>query len=257
MEIKDNRITTEDRTYFVSPCQKVYLIDDPFVLDNTIIARSVKPRASEYSDIVSILNTDRVFAHNEKLKRVLRFKAKPSILEKTIIDESLKPIRERINSVLPGQFEFSQEGNYYVHSGMKLHVSNLATGSKMFSLIKLLLDIGELDNTTMLILDEPEAHLHPMWQNVFAEVIVLLAKELGVRILLTTHSPNFMLAIDAYMRKYSFAEKTNFYQTDTDEEGFVTYRCVNNNMDLIYGDFLKYLSDVKNLRDSYLYGTGE
>ena len=70
----------------------------------------------------------------------------------------------------------------------------------------------------MLILDEPEAHLHPAWQNLFAEVIVLLVRELGVNILLTTHSSNFVLALDAYMRKYSIEEKTNFYQASRQRE---------------------------------------
>ena len=105
-------------------------------------------------------------------------------------------INEHFNRVIPGTFEFTSEGDYYVINGSKLKISNLATGSKMFSIIKVLLDKGEIDNTTMLILDEPEAHLHPMWQNAFAEIIVLLVKKLGVNILLTTHSPNFMLALD-------------------------------------------------------------
>ena len=127
----------------------------------------------------------------------------------------------------------------------------------MFSIMKMLLDNGEIDNMTMLILDEPEAHLHPMWQNAFAEIIVLLVKKLGVNILLTTHSPNFMLALDAYMRKYNIADITNFYQTDVLEDNFVHYNCVNNDMGKIYQDFLQYLSEVKMLRNSYLNGIGE
>lgn len=122
----------------------------------------------------------------------------------------------------------------------------------MFSIVKMLLEKGELDSGTMLILDEPEAHLHPQWQNTFAEIIVLLVKELNVNILLTTHSPNFMLALDAYMRKYEIAEKTNFYQTSAMENGFVQYHCLNNDMGKIYQDFLQYLSEAKMLRNKYL-----
>ena len=127
----------------------------------------------------------------------------------------------------------------------------------MFSIIKMLLNKGEIDNTTMLILDEPEAHLHPKWQNAFAEIIVLLVKEVNVNVLLTTHSPNFMLALDAFMRKYDISEKTNFYQTDIVENEFVQYHCVNDNMGKIYEDFLKYLSEVKMLRNEYLTNTEE
>ena len=124
-------------------------------------------------------------------------------------------------------------------------------------MIKILLEKGELDSTTMLILDEPEAHLHPMWQNSFAEIIVLLVKELGVNILLTTHSPNFVLALDAYMREYDIAQQTNFYQTHTLSDGFVQYYCVNDDMGTIYQDFMQYLSEVKMLRNRCLYNAEE
>ena len=91
-----------------------------------------------------------------------------------------------------------------------------------------------------------------MWQNAFAELIVLLVKDLNVNILLTTHSPNFMLAIDAYMRKYKLANKSNFYQTDTLEDGFVHYSCVNDDMGKIYQDFTQYLSEMKMLRQLWI-----
>lgn len=180
------------------------------------------------------------------------------MLEQTLANESIASVKEHMDQVLPGTFDFSSTGDFYVQNGKKLSVSNLATGSKMFSIIKLLMEKGELDNTTMLILDEPEAHLHPMWQNIFAEIIVLVVKELKVNILLTTHSPNFMLAIDAYMRKYEIQDQTNFYQTNSVESGLVEYICVNNDISSIYADFLQYLSDVKVLRDRYLiYGDDE
>ena len=175
-----------------------------------------------------------------------------TVFEQTVLTDALRETKSKIDSILPGTFEFSAEGEYYIQDGLKLRISNLATGSKMFSIIKILLNKGEIDNTTMLILDEPEAHLHPKWQNAFAEIIVLLVKELNVNVLLTTHSPNFMLALDAYMRKYEIAEKTNFYQTDVFKDGFVQYHCVNDDMGMIYQDFLQYLSEVKMLRNKYL-----
>ena len=64
------------------------------------------------------------------------------------------------------------------------------------------MDQGELNEKTLLILDEPEAHLNPEWKNEFAEVIALLVKELGVKVPLTTHSARFVMAIDAFVRKY-------------------------------------------------------
>ena len=115
----------------------------------------------------------------------------------------------------------------------------------------------DIDENTLLILDEPESHLHPEWKNLFVEIMILLVKELGCHVLLTTHSSHFMLAVDAYMRKYDIADITNFYQTDVLEDNFVHYNCVNNDMGIIYQDFLQYLSEVKMLRNSYLNNIGE
>ena len=254
--IANNNVVNDGSPAFISsPFKKVYLIDDPFVLDEINSRRIV--RDFDLDVVGSFLNPNRIHSHNYKLKFVLKSRKSLSVFEQTVLSDSLVEINEHFNRVIPGTFEFTSEGDYYVINGSKLKISNLATGSKMFSIIKVLLDKGEIDNTTMLILDEPEAHLHPMWQNAFAEIIVLLVKKLGVNILLTTHSPNFMLALDAYMRKYDISEITNFYQTDVLEDNFVHYNCVNNDMGKIYQDFLQYLSEVKMLRNIFLNNIGE
>jgi len=111
-----------------------------------------------------------------------------------------------------------------------------------------------ITENTLLVLDEPEAHLHPEWQNVFVTLVALLVKDVGCHVLLTTHSPNFMMAVDACMRKYKITEKTNFYKANFNENRLVRYDCVNENLDVIYQDFVQYLSEMKVVRDSYLNG---
>ena len=249
--VEDNHVVNDGEPVFtISPCKKVYLVDDPFILDDKARPRYFRGRIIAHQE--SFFNPGRIVSHKDKLKFVLRSGKTLTVFEQTVLSDALKETKSKIDSILPGTFEFSSEGEYYIQDGLKLRISNLATGSKMFSIIKMLLNKGEIDNTTMLILDEPEAHLHPKWQNAFAEIIVLLVKELNVNVLLTTHSPNFMLALDAYMRKYEIAEKTNFYQTDVLEDGFVQYHCVNDDIGIIYQDFLQYLSEVKMLRNKYL-----
>lgn len=251
LSMEDNSVVNDGSPVFtISPYKKVYLVDDPFILDDGIMPGYFRARTTERHE--TFLNPVRIGTHKDKLRFVLRSSKSLTVFEQTVLSEMLKETKTKIDSIIPGTFEFSSEGEYYIQDGLKLRISNLATGSKMFSIIKMLLNKGEIDNTTMLILDEPEAHLHPKWQNAFAEIIVLLVKELNVNILLTTHSPNFMLAIDAFMRKYDISEITNFYQTDMLENGFVQYHCVNNDMGKIYEDFLQYLSEVKMLRNKYL-----
>lgn len=249
--VENNCIENNTENQF-KPVQykKVYLIDDPFILDN--LERDRRLNQLFFNSEESLLNSGHILSHNDKLRLTLTESKQQSIFEQTVLNDKLKNIREKIDQILPGTFELSSEGRYYVQNGVKLQISNLATGSKMFSIIKILLDKGELGDSTMLILDEPEAHLHPMWQNAFAEIIVLLVKELKLNVLLTTHSPNFVLALDAYMRKYRLEEKSNFYQTQILEDGFVQYNCMDDDIGKIYEDFLQYLSEVKMLRSFYM-----
>jgi predicted ATPase len=242
--------------FYTSPYKKALFIDNPFVLDEINPVRRFI-RNSLLVNTESILNPHNIVSHNQKLRYILRDTNQPSIFEQTLINDNFRKVKQDIDSIIPGTFEFSSSGDFYIQNGNKLRVSNLATGSKMFSIIKILLEKGYLGKETILILDEPEAHLHPSWQNRFAEMIVLLVKELDVNIVLTTHSSNFVLALDAYMRKYDIEDKTNFYRTDTTEDGHVDYSCINKDIGSIYQDFLQYFSEVKVLRNLYLKDSGE
>lgn len=249
ISIKDNRIEKNENKYFSSnPFENVFFIDDPFVLDGTIPYNMNMEYVENYD---SFIDDSKFSSHNQKLFLYLKKQDKISFLEKTSIEEKYIAISEKINNILPGGFVFSEKGDFYVDKGKKLRVSNLATGSKMISILKILLGKGSLNDKTMLILDEPEAHLHPSWQNLFAEMIAILVKELKVTVLLTTHSSNFMLALDAFMRKYELYDVSHFYQTKKTKSGFVDYECVDDNMDVIYQDFLKYFSEMKYLRSEY------
>lgn len=255
--IKNNKVISDGTPVFInSPYKKAYLIDNPFLWDDPMIIRRYMRNPVD-ADADSLLNPNNILSHCNKVRYAIRHKRQPSILEQTVLNDSLEKVKQKIDSVLPGTFEFSSDGDYYVHNGAKLKLVNLATGSKMFSVIKLLLEKGEIDKSTMLILDEPEAHLHPEWQNRFAEIIVLLVKELKVNILLTTHSSNFVLALDAFMRKYEIEDVTNFYQTEALECGMVEYKCVNDNINAIYQDFLEYMSQVKMLRNNCIRNVGD
>lgn len=252
INITNNKVLKDGNpVFFTSPYKKAFFIDNPFVLDApTLIQRLNRRIINDVSE--NLINPNSILPHNQRLRQTLRQANQPTVLEQTIINDSLEKIATQINSIIPGSFEFSVNGDYYIQeNGSKLKFANLATGSKMFSIIKILTEKGELDKNTMLILDEPEAHLHPSWQNKFAEMIVLLVKELKVNILLTTHSSNFVLALDACMRKYEIEEITNFYQTEF-QGNMADYKCVNEDIGAIYKDFLNYLSEVKVLRDKYL-----
>lgn len=238
------------------PLKKAYFIDNPFILDKIssgisgIDMHFLRKYRTFESD--SYLDSHRILPHETMLLNFLKKPKQNSVFEETLKNAKLEDIKDKIDAILPGVFEFSDEGSFIVNKGKKLNLYNLATGSKFFSILKMLIEKDALDENTVLILDEPESHLHPEWENIVAEITVLLAKKLGVKILLTTHSSNFMLAVDAYMKKYDFIDKTNFYKTKIIDDGLVKYDLVNENMEKIYEEFYVPFSRMKQLRDELL-----
>lgn len=254
IDITNNNIFSEDNLLLLgSSIKSALFVDNPFVLDSTDF---IQIRDYDHENDDNFLNKNRIRHHDVRLRQILKTKTN-NIFETNILEKQFKEINAKINEVIEGDFEFTIDGDYYIDKGRKLRFSNLATGSKLFSILKLLINRGALTESTVLVLDEPEAHLHPAWQNKFAEIIVMLVKELNVKVLLTSHSPNFVLAIDAFMRKYEINDKTNFYQTRLMEDGLAEYVNVNNDIGRIYSDFVQYLTEVKILRNRYMYGLGD
>ncbi len=109
-------------------------------------------------------------------------------------------------------FNFVKEG-----SETNLHVNNVASGTKSFSIIQRLALANIFSAGHLLIFDEPENHLHPEWQVKFAELIVKLVKN-SVPVLLTSHSPYLIEALRKYAMENDIWEKrTNFYFSQISE----------------------------------------
>ena len=233
-----------------NPYSSVFYIDDPFVVEDDW---HLPERGSQSEFKTSFLDSRIVLQHREYLKLKLSVSREENMWAKVQTNEKFKQIIECLNSVLPGSFVSENNSEFYKGvDGAKLNISNLATGSKMFSILKKLIAGGLVSERTLLILDEPECHLHPEWQNRFAEIVVLLVKKVGCHILLTTHSQNFLLALDAYTRKYQLTEKTNFYQAKSGNDGTV-FENVNSKLNVIYADFLQAFSRMKKFYDELVY----
>lgn len=91
----------------------------------------------------------------------------------------------------------------------------------------MMIENGAVQEKDVLIFDEPEIHLHPQWQIVYAELIVLLQKHFDLSIIVATHSPYFLDAIDLYSVKYGINSKVNYYLSSM-ENNYV-------NMELVTG----------------------
>lgn len=240
VDIKASRF---DESYF----KQGYFVDDPYIIEDKLnIPDIVYRRTKKKSYLEST-----IIPHRDKMNLWMKknIEVERGISETLYREKQIADVMEKINSIVPGDIV----GDTYINAGRKLKVTNLATGFKVFSIIKNILEKGNIDEQSLLVLDEPESHLHPKWINALAEVIVLLVKECNITVLLTTHSPNFLLAIDALMRKYDIREKCHFYQTETIENDFrVNYVEKTDELDDVYAEYAKAFSEMNTLRKKYM-----
>lgn len=230
----------------------VVFVDDTTVIDNVSPSGFRFKSSVHYNDDVqNIENVISVIDHKYSLIRKL---AEDNNIVKSIIDnEAYSCINSEISSVF--EDDIIIKDNKFVCASDGLTLSNLAMGSKMFAILKMLLANGNINNKTLLILDEPEAHLHPEWQNKLAEIIVLLVKVLNVNVIITSHSSNFVLALQTYTIKHHIEDKTNFYLTiKNDDKYTVDYNKMNSSLDKIYYEFAKPFSEIKAKYDALNFG---
>ena len=112
---------------------------------------------------------------------------------------------------------------------------------------KMLETLRKLKENGTIILDEPEIHLHPQWQLLFAELIVLIQKEFNMHILLNTHSPYFLQAIEVYAAKYEIADKCKYYLAQLDGD-MAVINDVSDSTETIYKLLAKPFQDLENVR---------
>lgn len=200
MHIENNKIT-QAKNLLELQTQAIYL-DDPFVLDELDSKnKGIFGEQMQYRDSVT---------HRGHLKNLLKSEIASQNVEtamkQIVADTKLKKILTKINSVCDFDMKKADDALadsfVFLEGNHQLSAENISTGLKTFIILKRLLYTGYLEENGLLILDEPEVHLHPQWQILFAEIIVLLQKEFGMHILLTTHSPYFLRAIEVYSAKY-------------------------------------------------------
>ena len=130
-----------------------------------------------------------------------------------------------------------------------IDLSICATGMKALSILEILYDGGYLDDDTLLIVDEPEAHLHPQWVFEYAKILVALNRKYQVRLLITSHNPDMVNAIKTIADEEG-VEGLRFYVSESVSESpyDFTYRDLGRNIEPIFATFNKALDSIESYR---------
>ncbi|MDO5862230.1 MAG: AAA family ATPase [Thermoplasmata archaeon] len=154
---------------------------------------------------------------------------------------------ELVCRVVPGEFAVSESGAYLEYIGPEgtFSTEDMADGMKLFSVLKILMDGEKLPIGSVLLLDDPDVHMHPEWQNILAEVIVLLVKQAGVRVVMTTHSQQLALGVQAMSERYG--QHVDYYHFLRGEDGSTECEDVTQNIGRIYEEMAAPYSAIANV----------
>jgi len=226
---------------------EVVYIDDPFALD----------------DAKTTINGSGNHRDHLKARLLSRWPDSPvkDAIDRIITTKKLETVLEQLNKVCnEGRLIWKPSTSSYTvayregNSKVALDIKNVSTGLKTFVILKTLLLNGSLEENGIMVLDEPEIHLHPEWQLIFAELIVLMHKEYNMHILLNTHSPYFLDAIEVYSNKHGISSRCKYYLAE-DNQGYSSITDVSDSIEKIYERLaqpLQHLEDLRYIDDKHI-----
>ena len=201
VEVNKNRATADKLINFKTDV--VYIDDAAAIVENKF---SNKFSNKFLNKFLNKFNSK--LDHNTHLMEQLGDERNNTYTLRAKITDRLNLVFNEINHILKTDSVNSSEDE---EDEKKLNIINYSSGMKTFYLIKSLLENGVIRENGTLILDEPEVHLHPEWQLKFAEIIVLLQKEFGLHILINSHSPYLVEAIDIFSKKNDTNDSVKYY----------------------------------------------
>lgn len=185
----------------------------------------------------------------EKLKYAMATPRQP-------MPESARKLVLRLKKIIGGDIvvdndDISPEFRYHrKEDNLDIPVYEAATGLKTFAYMLRLIENGYLTENSILIIDEPEAHLHPQWIVEFARILVLLNKEIGCKVLLASHNPDMVAAIRSISSAQGTLENTRFYQAEKDSESLrYNYKNLGSEIEEIFQSFNIALERIKDYGD--------
>ncbi len=226
IDIKNNININTDAIY----------IDSPFVMDDINSYYRIKGTNNHRINLINKLT--------EKKQDSVE-----NIFDEIINNKKLENVMSKLSFVATGKFkDLDFDIGYQEKDYIKpIYVSNLSTGLKNFTILQRLIENGYIVENGLLILDEPEIHLHPEWQIIFAEILVILHRDINLNILLNTHSPYFLNALEVYSAKYKIEEKCKYYSSELKDKDIIL-NDVTNSIDIIYKKLSKPFQTLEDLQ---------
>lgn len=159
-----------------------------------------------------------------------------------------KELLNEICSLIDGDFKIDKKDNqlYFHKNGNKIPTVSVASGIKSFGVLLRLIETDNISPTKILVLDEPEIHLHPEWQIKFCRIIIELITK-GVPIVISTHSPDFLQGLRYYAAAKGIEQEVVYYLAEEGDDGLSNLRNVTDNLNDVFSLLAAPLQSVMNV----------
>lgn len=220
ISIKENLVETEEND--VKTKIENIFIDNPADLKNTNVDNLLEKNAG----------------YNEKKIDYKKFKRLNEIVKGTF--ELLNPIEYEL-----GEYGYKIPNEKENESNAKtiIPLKNLSHSLKKLAFLKMIMEKQLLKENDVLIIDNAEDGLHPEMQLIFGETVVLMQKEFGIKVILTTQSPFLLDAIEVFSEKYGIGDKMHYYLA---EDGNI--KNVDDETRQIYKEMVKPIQELENIK---------
>lgn len=210
-----------DWTGDIRPFPKVLLYDTPLVMNPPI------PKAPEdhVSTMCQLIHGPKEF--NMFQESMIR-------MGKTRFD--------RLAYEIIGGFLINDCCVYLRRDGVKIDIRNMSAGIKLFASLKALSDKGHIETGTVLLLDEPESHMHPEHINILTDVITIMVTDMRVRVVITTCSPQLLMAIEGRIAKEGIHGR--FFHLSKTEDS-VEFSETTDRLEVVYKEMAGPIVDAK------------
>ena len=152
---------------------------------------------------------------------------------------------KEINNLIGGDFYVDKKTKqlFFKQNGNKIPAVSVASGIKSFGVLLRLLQNDCVSTSKMLVLDEPEIHLHPEWQIAFCRFIIELVSK-GV---VSSHSPYFIQGLRYYAAELGVEKDVIYYMAEKNEEGLSVFENVTEDLNRVFTLLAAPLNKIMNV----------
>ncbi len=129
---------------------------------------------------------------------------------KNISDELTRQIgTNNIEAVFSSEWSYNNVYFYlnFFENGEAIDWRGISDGTRRY--IEMLLQLGRLNEYTVVLIDEPERGLHPAMQKELRNTLQKIVEDVGCRIIITTHSEYMLNSYSNYVNTYVSHKKGN------------------------------------------------